>query len=139
MLVETKRSRGGQPGNQNHRIHGFYSCQLSDMEQQDLAEAALVQDIDTEIAIVRLKLRNLLIFDPENVRLIFMANSNLISLLLAKDRLYVARKEGSDEFDRHAIAGFGARGFVLPPGYDPPVYPAACSPEFNPWSCTGDS
>ena len=138
MIDEIKRSRGGQPGNQNHRIHGFYSSVLSEKEQNDLAEAGLIQDIDTEISIVRLKLRNLLVFDPENVKLIFLANSSLTNLLRTKDHVYIARKEGSDEHDRHIIEGFGSRGFVLPPGYDLPVSRSGCSSEFNPWSVTGE-
>lgn len=62
-------NRGAQPGNQNARKHGFYSKVLDEAEQMELQEAADIEGLDDEIAILRLKLRHLLEEHPDRVDL----------------------------------------------------------------------
>jgi len=70
------RRRGAQPGNQNARKHGFYSRALEEAEGLELAEAAEVEGLDGEIAVLRLKLRQLLQDHPERIDLqIRLANT----------------------------------------------------------------
>ena len=68
--------RGAQPGNQNARKHGFYSRALDEAEQIQLEEAAHIEGLDDEIAVLRLKFRRLLADHPERIDLqIKLANT----------------------------------------------------------------
>ena len=68
--------RGAQPGNQNARRHGFYSRALDEAEQIQLEEAAHIEGLDDEIAVLRLKFRQLLEDHPERIDLqIKLANT----------------------------------------------------------------
>jgi len=81
------RKRGAPRGNQNARKHGFYSKVLSDEEQQDLEQAILSHGLDEEIALLRVKLKSLLKYDPENVKLIMQATNTLARLIRTRYRL----------------------------------------------------
>ena len=61
---DPQRKRGGQPGNQNARKHGLYSKQLPPEQLQQFDDALAVRDLGPEIAIVRVRLNELL-NDPE--------------------------------------------------------------------------
>lgn len=76
--------RGGQAGNQNARKHGFYSKMLTEEEKADLENAVLVEGIDEEIALLRVKIKSLMKYDPENVRLLAQAVNALSRLVAAK-------------------------------------------------------
>ena len=54
------RTHGGQPGNQNRLVHGFYRRTLPPEEVDDLDEGAQATDLDAEILITRLALRRAL-------------------------------------------------------------------------------
>lgn len=82
-----KLKRGAQPGNDNAFKHGFYSKIMRKAEIPALEQAGSIQGLDNEIAIVRLKLRQLLKYDPNNLPLIFQANSNLAKLLRTRNDL----------------------------------------------------
>ena len=45
-----KRRRGGQPGNQNARRHGFYSTNLSPVEICEFLNATNLKAADRELA-----------------------------------------------------------------------------------------
>lgn len=70
--------RNGQ-GRNNPR--GFYSRALNEAEQVELEEASRVEGIDEEIALLRLKLRELLKEQPERRDLHFQA-ANVIARLV---------------------------------------------------------
>ncbi len=53
------KKRGGQPSNTNSLKHGFYSKKLTAELLPQLAEAAKVEGLDQEIALLRLMLRAL--------------------------------------------------------------------------------
>jgi hypothetical protein len=81
---ETKKKRGAPEGNQNARKHGFYSKVLDEKEQAAYDQAVVVEGIDEEIALLRVKMISLLERDPENIRLISQAANTLIKLMLIK-------------------------------------------------------
>ena len=91
-LVEVmdRNKRGGQPGNQNARVHGFYSNALTTDEQESLDNAGDVVGIDSEIALLRVKIESILKHDPDNVALIAKAVTALTRMLMARNRI---RKE----------------------------------------------
>ena len=79
--ARTKRSRGAPKGNQNARKHGFYSQVLDQAEQLQLENAVGIEGIDEEIAILRLKLRELLVNEPDRLDL-HMEAANTIARLV---------------------------------------------------------
>jgi len=61
--------RGAPAGNQNARKHGFYSQALKEAQRIDLDEAQDIEGLDDEVAVLRVKLKELLEHAPENVPL----------------------------------------------------------------------
>ncbi len=84
---EGKRKRGGQQGNQNARKHGFYSSALNLAEICEFWNIINLENIDPEIAVLRLKLRSVLRHDPDNRRLLVEAPRLLTKWYSAKYRL----------------------------------------------------
>jgi len=70
MPDEIKRHRGGQPGNQNARKHGFYSSGFYGANKGDLISAARVIGLEDELALLRAILKSVVTCTPGNVRLI---------------------------------------------------------------------
>jgi len=93
-MPRLKRAKGGQPGNQNARTHGFYSKVLDDAEQLDLEVAEGVQGIDDEIALLRVKIMQLLANDPYNLRLIMDATSTIARLVRVRYNLNKGQGKG---------------------------------------------
>ena len=99
MIVKThhKRKRGGQPGNQNARKHGFYSRVLTAAQQEDIPAAAAVDGLDYEIAVLRVKVRSILASDPQNHRVLEIALASLAGLLRTRQVLHGrGRRETKD-------------------------------------------
>ncbi|MBL7119106.1 MAG: hypothetical protein ISS53_00305 [Dehalococcoidia bacterium] len=69
------------PGNQNARRHGFYSEALTEAERLELAEAASIEGLDDEIAVLRLKLRQFLEDHPERIDLQLKLANTLARLI----------------------------------------------------------
>jgi len=69
MNIE-KRKRGGQPGNQNARKHGFYSASLNQGEICEFLNLTNLQGVDREMAVLRLKAKSVLDFNPSNRRVL---------------------------------------------------------------------
>jgi hypothetical protein len=61
-----KRPRGGQPGNQNARKHGFYSKQLSPQESCEYLNIINTTGISPEAAVLRLKMQSVFRNAPGN-------------------------------------------------------------------------
>ena len=70
MAHTNRRRRGGQPGNQNASKHGCYSASPTVDQTDALPAAAMLKELDHDLAIARYKLRALLRKDPENFKLI---------------------------------------------------------------------
>ncbi len=80
-----RRKKGAQPRNRNALKHGFYSKCLSQSDSLQLQEAASVEGVDGEIALVRLKIGHLMERDPDNVALMVQAASTLTRLMRVKN------------------------------------------------------
>ena len=61
-----KRPRGGQPGNQNARKHGFYAKQLSPQESCEYWNIINTTGISPESAVLRLKMQSVFRNAPAN-------------------------------------------------------------------------
>jgi len=97
MPTEAKRRKGGQPGNQNARKHGFYSRVLDEAERLDFELAAGVEGIDDEIALLRVKIKSLLENDPENIKLIMQATNTLAGLVKTRYNISKEQRKGLKE------------------------------------------
>lgn len=93
-MPRLKRTKGGQPRNQNAKTHGFYSKVLDDAEQLDLEVAEGVQGIDDEIALLRVKIKQLIEKDPDNLRLIMEATSTIARLVRTRYNLNKGQGKG---------------------------------------------
>ena len=94
MVEETSKKRGAQDGNQNARIHGFYSPVLTEEEQQDYEQAIAVEGLDGEIALLRVKIKSVVAHDPENVNLIMQALNTLTRLVMTRYNISKTDKQG---------------------------------------------
>ena len=89
--------RGAPKGSQNARKHGYYSRVLDKVEQVELENARLIEGIDDEIALLRVKIQSVLEHDPDNVRLIMEATSTLARLVKTRYQLGTAQSKGFKE------------------------------------------
>jgi len=65
-----KRRRGGQPGNQNARKHGFYASNLTREELAELWRRCNEQGTEPGLALLHMKLLFVLRHDPQDPRLL---------------------------------------------------------------------
>ena len=84
---KTKRTRGGQKGNQNARKHGFYSVNLSPREICELWNIVNLEGIDPPVVVLRMKLCSALHRDPENHRVLSDASRLLVKWYGSQYRL----------------------------------------------------
>lgn len=108
---QSKKKNGAPYGNQNARKHGFYSRHLDAQEQADFEAAVLVEGVDEEITLLRIKIQRLLRRDPDNVTLIVKATNTLARLMLTRFNIRKEDKQGV----REAIAAV-LREVALPLG-----------------------
>ena len=92
-----KRKKGAPEGNQNARKHGFYSQILDGAEQLDLEAAAGVEGIDGEIALLRVKIKSILVNDPDNIKLFMEATNTLARLVRTRYNITSQGKNGLKE------------------------------------------
>jgi hypothetical protein len=84
MAAKGKSEKKGSPP-------GFYSRALDEAEKLELEEASYVEGIDEEIALLRIKLRELLEEQPERIDLHFEA-ANIIARLV-RTRYQITREQ----------------------------------------------
>ncbi|MGD1039614.1 MAG: hypothetical protein ABR914_02175 [Dehalococcoidales bacterium] len=65
-----KRKRGGQPGNQNGRTHGFYSSFLTPDEIDQFCKITNTERVSQDIALLRIKLQCFVKKVPANRRVL---------------------------------------------------------------------
>ena len=94
MVEETTKRRGAPPGNQYARTHGFYSKVLDEAEQLDYDRATEVEGLDSEIALLRVKIQSLVARDPENLKLITQVTNALCRLIMTKYNISKNDKKG---------------------------------------------
>lgn len=85
--------RGAPKGNQNARKHGFYSRALDEAEKVELEEAGFVEGIDDEIALLRVKLRDLLENHPDRIDLHFEAANTIARLVRTRYQITKEQKK----------------------------------------------
>jgi hypothetical protein len=89
--------RGAPRGNQNARKHGFYAKVLSEAERLELEEAAGVEGIDAEIALLRVKIQEILEHDPDNVQLLMQAARTLERMVRTRHNISSQEKKSLKE------------------------------------------
>jgi hypothetical protein len=87
------RKPGGQIGNQNARIHGYYSKILDEDEKKYYRQAAQFVGLDAEIVLLRVKLKSLIDHDPQNLKLISQAANSLARIVLTQYNITKPDKE----------------------------------------------
>jgi hypothetical protein len=97
MAEETLKKRGAPEGNQYARTHGFYSKVLDEMEQLEYTRATEVEGLDSEIALLRVKIKSLVAHDPENLKLIAQVTNALSRLVMTKYNINKTDKQGLKE------------------------------------------
>ena len=105
------KKQGVLKGNQSAGKHGFYSKVLDEAEQLDLELATGVEDIDDEIALLRVKIKSILAHEPDNVKLIMQVTNTLARLVRVKYNISKEDKKGLKE-----AIGNVLRDVVLPLG-----------------------
>lgn len=91
------RKKGGQPGNQNARTHGFYSKALTEAEKLEMEDASLVEGIDEEITLLRVRLKNLVEEYPERIDLQMEAANTIARLCKTRYQITAEQKAGLKE------------------------------------------
>ena len=89
--------RGAPKGNQNARKHGFYSRALTEAEKIELEEAACVEGIDQEIALLRIKLRELVENEPDRIDLHLEAANTIARLVKTRYQITKVQKRSLRE------------------------------------------
>jgi hypothetical protein len=89
--------QGAPFGNQNARKHGFYSKVLNEIAQADLEEAAQIEGLDDEIALLRFKLRQLIEEYPENIEIQMRAANTLVRLIQVRYNITKEQKKSLKE------------------------------------------
>jgi len=79
-----KHPRGGQPGNQNARKHGFYAKNLSPEEIKKYCAVINQDNQDPALAALRLKVETAIANAPGNYRVLREGSSLLVKYLNAK-------------------------------------------------------
>jgi hypothetical protein len=97
IIEETTKGRGAPLGNQNARTHGFYSKVLDEEQQREYTQATEVEGLDSEIALLRVKIKSLVARDPENIDLITQGTNALACLTMTKHNINKTDKQGLRE------------------------------------------
>lgn len=96
-MKEQKKSKGAPRGNQNARKHGFYSQVLDEAEKLHLDEALTVEGIDEEIAILRVKLLQLIDEHPDRIDMQVIAANTIARLIRTKFNITAGQKKSLKE------------------------------------------
>jgi hypothetical protein len=77
--------------------HGFYSQALSEAEKLELEEARSIDGIDEEIAILRIKLRELIVAKPERLDIHLMLATTIARLVTTRYNITKEQKRSLKE------------------------------------------
>ena len=98
MAKKQSKSKPGAPkGNQNARKHGFYSRALDEAEKLQLEEARGIDGLDEEIAVLRIKLRELILNHPDNIELALEAANTIARLVRTRYNITKEQKRSLKE------------------------------------------
>ncbi|MDO8715825.1 MAG: hypothetical protein Q7J73_03335 [Dehalococcoidales bacterium] len=111
MVAETNKNNSGQSEKRDTRKLGFYSKVLDEVEQADFEEAREVDGIDEEIALLRVKIKSMVEYDPQNIHLIMQAIDSIRKLVRTKFSIGKNDKKGLLDAVGHVL-----RDIALPAG-----------------------
>jgi hypothetical protein len=109
-----KRHRGGQPGNQNARTHGFYAAKLSIEQIREFADILNKGCTEPTFAILRIKLGYILNHTPVNRRLLREFTGLLYKWLISQDNYDRETKAEIRQFVRDSKAAIISKNNTLP-------------------------
>jgi hypothetical protein len=92
-----KKKKGAQPRNQNSKKHGFYRQLLDDTEKALIEKAIVVEGIDEEIALLRVKLNQLVVNHPENLELALAVANTITRMVRTKYNISKEQKKSLKE------------------------------------------
>jgi len=98
------RNKGAQPANQNARKHGFYSRALTEAEKVQLDEASFVEGLDEEIALLRVKLRELVENEPDRIDLYLEAANTIARLIRTRYQITSEQKRSLKDAITNVLA-----------------------------------
>ena len=75
----------------------FYASRMTRADKKRLADAQVVRGLDSEVALLRLKLGNLVDNDPDNIPLIFKGADLIVRAVAARTRVSKDSPEDSDQ------------------------------------------
>jgi hypothetical protein len=101
MGNKTKRKRGGQPGNQNARRHGFYSGYFDNSQDCEFRKIIKEEGVAPQVAAIRIKLGLVLGSGTVNPRLLREARRLLVEYYGSEGNLH---KEDRAEIRRFVRA-----------------------------------
>jgi hypothetical protein len=104
-----KKQRGGQPGNQNARKHGFYSSSFIGVDKTVLNQASRITGLDDEIALLRARLKVILKDDPNNLRLISEVASTLARLVRTSQKCGFNKTENLEQIRWNLLYRMGTQ------------------------------
>ena len=109
-----QRRRGGQPGNQNARKHGFYSSKFNQAEKFEFRLAAGMEGIAEEIALLRYEIKKAVSGgDIKNLVPLVKATTALEKLIRTHQKVFVGdAKRLATAFGnvyRNVLVPFGVR------------------------------
>jgi hypothetical protein len=93
-------------------LRGFYAQALDEAERLELAEAAEVQGLDEEIALLRLRIRQAVLEQPDDLPLMVRGIELLIKALAARYRITKEEEADLAESMVNVLKGIG--GVVYP-------------------------
>jgi hypothetical protein len=98
------------------RTHGFYSKVLTSEQQADYDQAVKVDGMDSEIALLRVKILSIIAHDPDNIKLLSYATNALARLIMTKYNISKTDKkgilEGVENVFRDVAVPWGIRGII---------------------------
>jgi hypothetical protein len=89
--MDKKRKRGHQPGKRNSKGPGLYGTSLDKAERALLKKATVIEGLDEEIAMLRLKLQQALTKYPERIDLTLQTADTLANLV--RTRYQISKKQ----------------------------------------------
>ena len=75
----------------------FYAPRMTRADKKRLADAQVVRSLDSEVALLRLKLGNLVDNDPDNISLIFKGADLIVRAVAARTRVSKDSPEDSEQ------------------------------------------
>ena len=83
--------------NRNEKKPGFYARALNEAEKLEMAEAGTIEGLDEEIAMLRVKLRELIQTSPEQIDLCLKATNTIARLVGIRYNITRAQRKSLKE------------------------------------------